>query len=309
MDARVTAARRPRGWNGLPIVAAGLLLASGCARPEPAPPPPAQPPPAQTAPAAEAPAEPAPTGYLGVLVPAQETDLSSELEGRLSEVRVRVGESVERGELLARIEPTGLDAELGQARAALTAAGQAAQQAEIELAQAQEKRDRLERAPDLFSAEARSAAKAAAERAERGLEAARALVAQREAELAGVDQRSRRREILAPLAGRVTARYLDAGARVEPGTAVLRLAGSGQRLVRFAVPPEEITRLQVGQAVRILLPAGGELPARVARIAPQVDPPSQMVFVEAELQAGPSPPSLPDGLTVRVSPVQNPPTP
>jgi hypothetical protein len=78
--------------------------------------------------------------------------------------------------------------------------------------------------------------------------------------------------------------------------------GVDRYLLRFAVPPAEAAQWKAGRPIQ-WRPEGssseGESSFRavVARVAPQVDLPSQMVFVEADLEPSPL---LKDGLVVRV---------
>ncbi|HET9228990.1 MAG TPA: HlyD family efflux transporter periplasmic adaptor subunit, partial [Thermoanaerobaculia bacterium] len=79
---------------------------------------------------------------------------------------------------------------------------------------------------------------------------------------------------------------------------VVRLKRGDRYLLRFAVPPSEAAQWKAGRPIQ-WRPEDSETSYRavVARVAPQVDSESQMVFVEADLEPSPV---LRDGLVVRV---------
>src|SRR5690606_6798603 len=90
--------------------------------------------------------------------------------------------------------------------------------------------------------------------------------------------------ITAPFAGTVSIRYADPGALVTRGAPVVRLIASDELWVRFAVPAEEAERYRVGDPVSVVLePDDQQAEAVVRRIAPDLDPVTQMVLAEAEL--------------------------
>jgi multidrug resistance efflux pump len=90
-------------------------------------------------------------------------------------------------------------------------------------------------------------------------------------------------EIRAPFTGVVAVRYADPGAIVSQIKPIVRLV-SDDRFLRFAVPEEQRSALRVGLPVHASfdsqrLAASGT----VEKVAPEVDPASGTVFVEAAL--------------------------
>jgi multidrug efflux pump subunit AcrA (membrane-fusion protein) len=93
--------------------------------------------------------------------------------------------------------------------------------------------------------------------------------------------------LLAPFAGQVAIRYLDAGAMLSAGHAVVRIVGGAALRLRFAVVPEQAPRVVPGTIVRARIDTVAALvPAVVRQVSPALDPASGLLFVEAELQAG-----------------------
>jgi RND family efflux transporter MFP subunit len=291
------------------IALLGLLLAvSGCGDPPAGTPSPAETPETvvdRSAPQASVP-KTGPT-YVGVIVASETVNLSSELRGRLERVTVRPGERVRQGMILAEIQPLNLPEQIVSADAAVQMARSAVSQAETALRLARERVSRTEAAPDMFSAEQRSVALANRDTSEKDLDSAKARLVQADVELKRLRGQSARRVLRAPTDGWVAARLLDPGALVEAGEPVVRLKRSDHYLLRFAVPPAEAARWSTGTPIlwRAVDPADSQEvshPALVARVAQQVDPASQMVFVEADLDASSASGLIRDGLVVRVEP-------
>ncbi len=271
-------------------------------------PPPAPPPAPPAAPAIESPADaPVPAdgpSYVGVIVASESVNLSSELRGRLESVSVRPGDRVRKGTALAEIQPLNLPEQIVSADAAVQVARSGVSQAETALRLARERVSRVESAPDMFSAEQRSVAQGGRETTEKELESSRSRLVQAESELQRLRGQSARRVLRAPVDGWVAARLLDPGALVEAGQTVVSLKRGDRSILRFAVPPAEAASWPAGTKI-LWRPEGGDAghPAAVARVAQQVDPASQMVFVEADLGAagGLTDGLVRDGLVVRVA--------
>jgi multidrug resistance efflux pump len=92
-----------------------------------------------------------------------------------------------------------------------------------------------------------------------------------------------RTEIRSPADGKVSRRYLEAGALAGPGEPIVRLISSGDLIVRFAVPPEQARALSSAQPV-LVQAEGAELRATIEQVSPEVDPPSGMVLLVAKLE-------------------------
>lgn len=281
-------------------LALAILLLASCGEPAATPPREAAASTAASTASTAAQEEPAKT-YVGVVVAAETVDLAAELRGRLLQVDVRPGERVGKGMAVATIEPLDLTEQIVSAEASVQMARSGVSQAQTALRLAQERVTRVSAAPEVFSEEERSVAAGNRETSEKELDTARARLAQTESELRRLKGQSARRVLRATTDGWVAARLLDPGALVEAGQPVVRLKRGDRYLLRFAVPPTETAQWPVGRPVR-WRPEGLDraFPAEVARVAQQVDSPSQMVFIEADLDASPASSLLRDGLVVRV---------
>ncbi|MEJ2502109.1 MAG: HlyD family efflux transporter periplasmic adaptor subunit [Gemmatimonadota bacterium] len=224
-------------------------------------------------------------------VEVTDADLGFNLPGRIAEVRVREGDAVSRGEVLARLDVAELAArkeaavaraeaerallaelergsrseDVAQARAAVRAASERSESARRDL----ERAEALHRG-GAISREALDAARTAREVAEAGMEQAReqlrALergpreerIAAQRAAVAGADASVRQAEaalehaaVRAPFDGRVTLRHREPGETVQPGQPVLTLMDPGDRWVRIYIPEDRIGAVAVGQPARI----------------------------------------------------------
>jgi multidrug efflux pump subunit AcrA (membrane-fusion protein) len=129
---------------------------------------------------------------------------------------------------------------------------------------------------------------------------AEAAIAQAQTRVDRANARLGETALRAPFAGVVGARYRDAGASVGPRAPVLRMIGGGGLRLRFAVAPEAARALSTGaKLIAEIDTMTVPVTAVVEQIAPEVDQPSQMVFVDAALDPTSSH-GLQPGLAVRV---------
>ena len=224
-------------------------------------------------------------------VEATEAQLGFAASGRIEEILVREGDRVEAGQELAHLDRTEAQARRDQATAQIAAVRALLQEMERgarseELAQARAARDAarqrlddsardLERTRTLatggaVSREALDKATLARDLArsqftqaeeqlrlveagprEERLEAQRALLAQAQAALAGVEALLENMVVRAPFAGIITTRHREPGEIVPAGSAVLTLMNPGDRWVRVYVPETRMGAVRLGQPARI----------------------------------------------------------
>ncbi len=296
-------------WFGLgfllaAVVAVGLRLLSSSrveypsAR-HPAPPRAAA---AEVSPPREAAAARAVPCYLGVVVTREVVDLAAEIEGRLEEIRVRVGDRVSRDQPIATLNTRTLSHQLTMERAALATTEANRRKIALEADRAAQEHGRRVALEDLVSKEETEATRFQSQSAAMSLEVAAAEVAQVEARIEQLETQLALSEIRAPFNGTVAARYLDPGALAAAGTPVVRLLNTENLLTRFAVAPEEVAALPPGTPVRVEIESLGiAAEGTVDHLAPEIDAASQMVFIEARLTPAAGDPPIPSGATARVS--------
>jgi RND family efflux transporter MFP subunit len=267
----------------------GLVLVAGCAGDVRPPPGPGEPR-AEVGASAPRPVDAPARGYVGVIVARNRSDVSSSVAGELTSIAVRAGDRVEAGAVLAIVDSSPLEREIGVARAELQGARSARTSAAVDLEEANERRARLDRigdqvAAEVVGAEQGAAIRYSARRARAALGRAEAEVRRHQRRIALLEGRRTRTRVVAPFAGLVASRYLDPGAVIDAGEPIVRLIESDEPWVRFAVPPARASELTVGADVEVEVGAR-RLRARVVQVAPEIDPIAAMVVVEARIEDG-----------------------
>ena len=239
--------------------------------------------------------------HIGVVVARENVDVAARHAGEVAEVYVRIGDEVQAGEPVARLNEDSLREALAVTRAELAAARAELAQARVDVRESQERSERRQEFRDNIPQEELEAARFAVQRAQAARNRARADVQRHQAQVAEIERQLQDAGILAPLPGTIATRYVDPGALVEPGAPIVRLIASEGAWIRFAVPPEVAASLDVAMEVEAEIESFGEtLPAIVRQIAPQIDPQSRLVLVEAELRLDDSSARVHAGLPVRV---------
>lgn len=212
----------------------------------------------------------------GSIAAWQEVVIGAELGGqRLAQLLVDVGDRVKKGQLLARLSPGTLEAELAAGRAALLEAEAAAREAVAS----------AERVRSLQGSEALSAQ--AVDQAIAQEAAAQARVAAARARVQADELRLSYTRITASDDGVISSRSAIEGALVQPGQELFRLQRQGRLEWRAELPGAELAKLRVGQAVRVQPSGAAAVDGKVRRIAPQVDAATRNGLVHVDLKGGP----------------------
>jgi RND family efflux transporter MFP subunit len=213
----------------------------------------------------------------GNLVAWQEAAIGAEASGlKITEVRVNVGDRVQRGDVLVVLQADTLRAELAQAEGALAEATASGQEAK-----AQAERARSLHQQGFFSPAQLSQALAAEASSVARVQSARAMV-----QLQGV--RLSQTQVRAPDAGVISARQATVGSVVGAGTELFRLIRQGRIEWRAEVTAAEIGRIPLGAPVQVKAASGQLLQGKVRMVAPSVDAQTRnaLVYVDLPLQTG-----------------------
>ncbi|PEQ13136.1 efflux transporter periplasmic adaptor subunit [Novosphingobium sp. PC22D] len=197
---------------------------------------------------------------VGTLTAVREVTLSPEAAGRVSAIRFKAGNYVGSGSLLVQLYD-------GPERADRKAA----------LASAKYARLQLERTEKLIPSGAESRELLEQRRAERD---------QAVAAVEQIDARIRQKQVRAPFAGRLGIRRVDLGQYLNPGDPVATLTALDSLYVEFAVPQQELTRLEPGTTVSVSSDAypGRRFTARVNAVEPVIDGDTRNVTVQAVMR-------------------------
>lgn len=204
----------------------------------------------------------------------QEASIGAESNGlKLVDVRVNVGDTVRKGQVLAVFEAAMVSAELAEATASVALAR----------AQAADARRNQRRAQELDGSGAMSPQVVGQYVAEGQVAQARLEAAQ------AVEQRQRLRlsqaRVVAPGDGVISARAATVGAVVPAGQELFRLIRDGRLEWRAVVATDDLDRLQPGQPAQLSLPGQFRIGATVRMVSPVVDATSHTGLVYLDLPA------------------------
>ncbi len=177
--------------------------------------------------------------FTGTVEAEVTTNLAFLTLGRVATLEVAAGDKVVEGQVLATLDQVTLNEDLAAAEAAL-------QGAEARAQFAQQSFDRMQ---ELVNRAVASAAQL--ESAQAGLETAKAGVTAAQADLARARDAASYAGLKAPMAGIVTATYLDPGTVVSVGTPVLTLAGLKGREAVLDVPTDVLALLSLGDTFEV----------------------------------------------------------
>jgi len=183
--------------------------------------------------------------FSGVVEAATTTSLSFEVPGNVQEVKVDVGDSVSKGQVLARLDE-------GTYRLNLDAAQATVGRAEAELADARREWDRLRRVveqnPGLISEQALDQARTNYETARKnlGYNSSRLNLSKRDLD---------RTSLRAPFDAVIASRQVDAFQEVDRGQKLFELHVEDAMEAAISIPESEIKRVYLGLPGEVRFPA------------------------------------------------------
>jgi len=174
-----------------------------------------------------------------VAYPGGEIAVAAERSGRLVRLLVEEGQGVRKGELLAEIDSSELEASLEEARARIAEA-----EAEVRLAE-------LSLGRSIGLAEQKILAAHDLDQAQRDLDTARARLLTARATAARYEAQIRQTKILAPISGTITARHTHAGQFIEAGGPLVTIADLKHLRIEGEADEADGAALKPGSAVVI----------------------------------------------------------
>jgi RND family efflux transporter MFP subunit len=202
----------------------------------------------------------------------QATTISSRTLARITQITVRAGDSVSKGQLLVELERSELESRLQQA----------AEEVKSYQARLTEAKQSLDRAEELYSRQLVAAATLDEARADHsaltaGLARARQAVTEAETALSYST-------IVSPIDGRVVERFAEPGDTATPGDKLLTLYNPGSMRVEGAVREGLALSLELGQELQVDIPVtGSTITARIEELVPAADPGSRSFMVKAQI--------------------------
>lgn len=232
----------------------------------------------------------------GEVRPRVESRVGFQVAGRISTRRVELGQRVDRGEVLATLDPADFR---------LSASAAAAQLDAARVERDQQRAD-IKRFEDLHRQGFISGAELERNRAQR--DAAEARFAQATALAAVSTNQAAYTTLRAPAAGVVSAIDAEVGQVVASGQSVVRIALVGDKEVAIAIPEARLEQLRrVGQVRVALWAKEAELTGRIREIAPIADPATRTYPARVTLVDPPPEVALGMTATVRFAGAPSPP--
>ena len=224
---------------------------------------------------------------VGALKPVAQVDVVSKMTGRIDQLQAEIGDWVQKGTLIAKVDEDEVRQQVNRAAAALEVAKASLSQKQTDLEILKKELDRtielhenqLIPRRDLDTAEARYRGAIAQEKL------AEAQIDQAQAELRELRVRLDNTRILAPISGLVGRRHLDNGALVNPSMPVVSLVDLSTMVMEINAPEKDLVKIRTGLEADIVLDAYPEqkFKGRVIRLSPILDPATRTGSVEIEV--------------------------
>jgi multidrug efflux pump subunit AcrA (membrane-fusion protein) len=250
---------------------------------------------------------------VGSLFPYEEVTVSAEVEGKVEQVFVDVGDRIAKGQAIVKVSPTELQLTLEQQRATMrqararlglsadgddlkdVRAAAEVKKAAADLADAEQKYRRSKTLLDqgllprqsFDEAEARyNAARAAYDLSLQAVENLRAQLAQSRATTALAQKKVSDSVIRAPFAGQIKERNVTQGQYLKVQTPVMVIVNIDPLRVRLKVPEKMAAWVRAGQVVTVSVEAhpGRTFTGTISRISPSVDQQTRAFEVEALIE-------------------------
>lgn len=212
--------------------------------------------------------------------------VSTRIPGTISLLKVREGDRVSKGQLLAQ-----LDARENQATAAaaVAAADEARRGVDEALARKKLADATFERYDNLFKEQAISRQEFDVKSSEKevavqGLARADARLRQAQEGSKAAASLSDYTRITAPISGVIASRQADLGATLFPGQPLMTVEDDGSYQLELALPENAAARVKPGTAVQVTLDAvASSFAARIAEVVPTADPASRTFIAKISL--------------------------
>ncbi|MDF1566260.1 MAG: efflux RND transporter periplasmic adaptor subunit [Deltaproteobacteria bacterium] len=227
--------------------------------------------------------------YPGEFVSDAAARLNSEVAGTVRSLEARLGDRVEKGQVLATVDAFDYRSRVQELEAEIAVGEAQVEQARV---QARNLEAELERKSPLLQRQLIT------EREIEDLQAKVSAAHQAEAIARSSVERSRVRarsasqdlfdtRIRAPFAGVIAERHVDIGSQVGPSTPVFDLVDLDAIYFRLRVPERDSGQVEVGRPVTVRVEAlgGRQVEGAVSRIAPALDPSTRTLRVDV----GPTP--------------------
>jgi multidrug efflux system membrane fusion protein len=212
--------------------------------------------------------------------------VSTRIPGSISVLRVREGDRVRKGQLLAQLDAQENQATAAVANAAIDEARRGVDEAMSRKKLADTTFDRYQ---NLFKEQAVSRQEFDVRQTEKDMAAQG--VARAESRLKQTQEGAKASatmsdytRIIAPISGIIASKQADLGATIFPGQPLMTIEDEGSYQLELALPESVATRVKPGSPLQVILDAvGSSFTARIAEIVPTADPGSRTFMAKIAL--------------------------
>jgi multidrug efflux system membrane fusion protein len=199
--------------------------------------------------------------YAGVVTARVQPLLAFRIGGKVVKRMVDAGDRVEKGQLLAELDPQDAQLQRSSAEAALASATSNERVAKAELARYQQLL-----APNAIS-------RSQFDQVENQYKAALSSLQQAKSQYNVAINQADYTQLRAPTRGVIVQRQVEAGQVVTAGQSVYTLAAGGEREVLIGLPEQDVPRFHIGQAVTVTVwsQPDARFPAHVRELSPAAD--------------------------------------
>jgi RND family efflux transporter MFP subunit len=224
---------------------------------------------------------------VGNLIGDQTVSVVPKTAGRLEEIGVKLGDRVNRGQRIAKIEDEEILEQVRQAEAAFEVAKATIRQREADLALA---KTNVERSRNLFQRQllpqqTLDDAEAKYQSAQATLDLARAQNTQSQSRLDELRITLQNTIITSPVNGFVARRSVDPGAFVSQNSPVVEVVDITRVRLVANIVEKDLKQIGVGDTARVEVDAfpGEDFMGRIARVSPVLDPSTRTAPIEVEI--------------------------
>ena len=240
---------------------------------------------------------------VGNLIGLQTVDVASRTAGRLLSVSVQLGDSVRRGQVIAKVEDREIAEQVRQAEASMEVSKATIRQREADLKVAELNFDRSKNLFErqLLAKQALDDAESRYMAAVAQLDLAKAQQSQNEARLQELRFNLQNTTVSSPVDGFVGKRNVDPGAMVNTNTAIASVVEISRLKLVVNVVERDLRMVNAGDLGIVEVDAypGEKFNGRIARVAPVLDPATRTASIEIEIPNGDN--RLKPGMYARVS--------
>ncbi|MBN1482453.1 efflux RND transporter periplasmic adaptor subunit [candidate division KSB1 bacterium] len=225
--------------------------------------------------------------YTGSVYPRYQYILAPKVSGRIIDISKRIGDWVNPGEIIARIDDAEYQQAVREAEANLKIAQASLAEARSQFELASQEKERVESLQEkgIASPAELDAAVTNYTAQESRYQLAQAQVEQRNASLKSAQIRLSYTQLTATEPGYVGERFVDEGALLAPNSPVVSVIGIDSVIVRTTIIERDYGRIQKGQQVVVTVDAfpAQEFYGSVSRIAPLLQETSRVAQMEVEV--------------------------